>query len=584
MFEVAEELRICSRCRRRGHYSKDCKIRNEKDSFESMKTKTSNCSFSPAHNSSRKNSFSHKKQHITSDYARKYKYHENYQATQKTLRYMPKYKLKKQDPKNRFDINSATGLRQEFKHIPGSNRNFGNLYRNTKIQKCTEDARVCRQKGKILNYPEYKNTFNHGCLQAYCGCDQFVRPHDICHDTEMMSRHTYTYARYDQDLKQVENVNRLHHQDKYDGRSQEMKNTIDNPTSANHCLQDIQDNDHSRDTEFVSRKESVSNAYQKCPIGLYEISKANQTRFKREKNDSMKRENCNKPIFKKGQEYQNFDKINNDPTSMSENSTARENFKNETLFYEKSEHPKNESEHPKNEMLPNYKYTVAKNCKETEDYVDIQDPNDISDFSRYSDKSYQQRQYQKTIGQATSIYTATKTVAYQKKEEQSEIGSKTTTEPKLDLASEENENMNEAQMSSISIVGISDNEADSSMTKVSSTQENDTKKIDTTSPIPSSTSFSTENPAMSMTESFTALLTKYEKLKETAKTDRLEIGVNAHLTNVGDCIGALLSEGVAKLDSIEIDGPSEQLELVKPGTKDLGTKYFSIDSGFSRFN
>ena len=61
-------------------------------------------------------------------------------------------------------------------------------------------------------------------------------------------------------------------------------------------------------------------------------------------------------------------------------------------------------------------------------------------------------------------------------------------------------------------------------------------------------------------------------------------GVNAHLTNVGDCIGALLSEGVAKLDSIEIHGPSEQLELVKPGTKDLGTKYFSIDSGFSRFN
>ena len=59
--------------------------------------------------------------------------------------------------------------------------------------------------------------------------------------------------------------------------------------------------------------------------------------------------------------------------------------------------------------------------------------------------------------------------------------------------------------------------------------------------------------------------------------------VNAHLKNVGDCIGALLSEGVAKLDSIEIHGPSDQLELVKPGTKDLGTTYFSIDSGFSRF-
>merc|ERR1712088_181810 len=67
---------------------------------------------------------------------------------------------------------------------------------------------------------------------------------------------------------------------------------------------------------------------------------------------------------------------------------------------------------------------------------------------------------------------APKTVAYPKRGEQSEIGSKTTTEPELDLASEENENMHEAQMFSISIVGNSDNEADSTMTKVSSTQEN----------------------------------------------------------------------------------------------------------------
>jgi quinol monooxygenase YgiN len=59
--------------------------------------------------------------------------------------------------------------------------------------------------------------------------------------------------------------------------------------------------------------------------------------------------------------------------------------------------------------------------------------------------------------------------------------------------------------------------------------------------------------------------------------------VNAHLGNVGDCISALLAEGVATLDSIEIHGPSEQLEIVKPGTEALGTKYFAIDSGFSKF-
>ena len=59
--------------------------------------------------------------------------------------------------------------------------------------------------------------------------------------------------------------------------------------------------------------------------------------------------------------------------------------------------------------------------------------------------------------------------------------------------------------------------------------------------------------------------------------------VNVHLANVGDAIKALLADGVATLDSIEIHGPSDQLEIVKPGTEALGTKYFAIDSGFSKF-
>ena len=48
--------------------------------------------------------------------------------------------------------------------------------------------------------------------------------------------------------------------------------------------------------------------------------------------------------------------------------------------------------------------------------------------------------------------------------------------------------------------------------------------------------------------------------------------INAHLENVGECITALLSPGVATLDSIDIQGPADQLELVKPGTESLGTK------------
>jgi quinol monooxygenase YgiN len=59
--------------------------------------------------------------------------------------------------------------------------------------------------------------------------------------------------------------------------------------------------------------------------------------------------------------------------------------------------------------------------------------------------------------------------------------------------------------------------------------------------------------------------------------------VNAHLANVGACIQAILAEGVAILDSISIHGPADQLELVKPGTEALGTKYYATDGGFSKY-
>jgi len=58
---------------------------------------------------------------------------------------------------------------------------------------------------------------------------------------------------------------------------------------------------------------------------------------------------------------------------------------------------------------------------------------------------------------------------------------------------------------------------------------------------------------------------------------------NAHLENVGGCIGELLAEGVAKLDSITIHGPAAELEKVRPGTEKLGTKYYAIHSGFQQY-
>merc|ERR1712018_429914 len=82
-------------------------------------------------------------------------------------------------------------------------------------------------------------------------------------------------------------------------------------------------------------------------------------------------------------------------------------------------------------------------------------------------------------------------------------------------------------------------------------QENDTEKIDTTSPIPSSTSFSTQNPAMAMTESYTALLKQYEKLKETAENYRLEIATMQIEKGLAESSLEIIIEDVRRVDSIE---------------------------------
>jgi len=58
--------------------------------------------------------------------------------------------------------------------------------------------------------------------------------------------------------------------------------------------------------------------------------------------------------------------------------------------------------------------------------------------------------------------------------------------------------------------------------------------------------------------------------------------VNAHLANVGECIGKLL-DGPASLDSIAIGGPAAELEKTKEGTAALGTVYYEFDSGFKQF-
>merc|ERR1712141_416551 len=143
----------------------------------------------------------------------------------------------------------------------------------------------------------------------------------------------------------------------------------------------------------------------------------------------------------------------------------------------------------------------------------------------------------------------------QEKDEKSDIGSKTITKPMVYMGSEANQNMHEAQLPSISIVGKSDDEIDSSMEKVSSTQENDEKEIDTASKnvviITSSTSSSTEDLAMFTNDSYADLLEKYEELKKRAEDFRLEIATTQIEKNLVESSLDFIIEQVGKLDSIE---------------------------------
>ena len=58
-------------------------------------------------------------------------------------------------------------------------------------------------------------------------------------------------------------------------------------------------------------------------------------------------------------------------------------------------------------------------------------------------------------------------------------------------------------------------------------------------------------------------------------------GVLAHVANVGPCIDALLGEGVATLDEIQLHGPGSELDKCKETFDGFGTAYFEVDSGFS---
>lgn len=60
--------------------------------------------------------------------------------------------------------------------------------------------------------------------------------------------------------------------------------------------------------------------------------------------------------------------------------------------------------------------------------------------------------------------------------------------------------------------------------------------------------------------------------------------VKEHLAGIGDLLGALLEQGVLKLDSVRLLGPKEEMDKVKEVTDAWGPTYMETMMGFSRFS
>lgn len=56
-----------------------------------------------------------------------------------------------------------------------------------------------------------------------------------------------------------------------------------------------------------------------------------------------------------------------------------------------------------------------------------------------------------------------------------------------------------------------------------------------------------------------------------------------HLENVGETLGKML-EGPLTLDRIEIFGPEEELQVVKPAVESLGATFYVMSVGFANFD
>lgn len=62
-------------------------------------------------------------------------------------------------------------------------------------------------------------------------------------------------------------------------------------------------------------------------------------------------------------------------------------------------------------------------------------------------------------------------------------------------------------------------------------------------------------------------------------------GVNAHVGNVGDLLGKALDDGIIKLESLNLQGPADQLEVAKATLDAFGCEYLAVTGeAFVRFS
>ena len=118
-----------------------------------------------------------------------------------------------------------------------------------------------------------------------------------------------------------------------------------------------------------------------------------------EKNYLTEQMMCKNENLREAYDYQDFEKSSRKLLVLSGNATAQKYQR----YGDLNKEMKRRSRHMKNKKLDNENTRILVNFEKTEDGLNLEESDEISDFLRYSEGSYEQNQDQKGITQSNSI-------------------------------------------------------------------------------------------------------------------------------------------------------------------------------------